>query len=326
VVTLGLLRYLGVGREDSGYGTAANASRYIEAVAKLTPDHGWIIPDPICDPSRIKRNLGPFRIRGNVGPFDVTPDNIGEMINAALGNGSYDASNQDSNSRVHSWKCSNNLDSYTLHVGSEIEERILAGMLANSLNFKAAHGENVQATVAWVGPGAAEDTDTLAVLTRSNLSALQPFVYHQASGNLTVGIGDKSANIFDIELNIENNIPVDRGNFNTRYMPKNRRGSRSVTGKLSAFFDDDDEYDRFIAGEAFAMDLIFVGPVIAGGRYYTLRWYMPEVVYLRDAAHPVQPMDEPLAIDCPFQALCDDGTYTELYIQLENQLTSVSYT
>jgi len=326
---MGLIRYLGLGREDSGFGTAANASRYVETIAKLIPDQGWIIPDPICDPSRTKKNLGPYRIRGNVGPFDVTPDNIGEMINAALGNNAYNATNNDTKSRTHSWKCGNDLDSYTLRIGAEIEERILAGMLANSLNFKASHGENVQATVAWVGPGAAESSTTLDTLTRSNLSALQPFVYHQASGTLLVGAGspgDKSANIFDIELNIENNIPVDRGNFNSRYMPKIRRGSRSVTGKLSAFFDDDDEYDRFIAGTPFILDLKFVGPTITSPRYYTLRWYMPVCVYLRDAAHPIQPMDEPLAIDCPFQALYDDGTYTELYIQLENQLTSVSYT
>jgi len=323
---LGLIRYLGLGREDVAYGTPANASRYIETVVKLTPDQGWIIQDPICDPSRTKYNLGSYRIRGNVGPFDVTPDNIGEMINAALGNGEYSPVDQDSNSRVHSWKCSNNLDSYTLHIGAEIEERILAGMLANSLNIKASHGENVQATVAWVGPGAAESTDTLATLTRDNLSALQPFVYHQAAGNLSVGNGDKSANIFDVEVNLENNIPIDRGNFNTRYFPKSRRGSRAITGKLSCFFDDDDEYDRFIAGTPFAMDLKFVGPQIVGGRYYTLRLYMPVCVYLRDAAHPVQPMDEPLAIDCPFQALFDDGTYSELYVQLENQLIAVAYT
>lgn len=323
---MGLLRYLGIGREDSGYGNPTAATRYVEAVARLNPDQGWIIPDPICDPSRSKYNLGPFRVRGNVGPFDVTPDNIGEMINAVLGNGSYSPNNQDSASRLHSWKCSNDLDSYTLHIGAEIEERILAGMLGNSLNIKAAHGEDVQANVAWVGPGSAETTDTLASLTRANLTSLQPFVYHQASGNLTVGSGDKSANIFDIELNVENNIPLERGNFNSRFMPKARRGGRVVTGKLSAFFDDDDEYDRFMTGASFLLDLKFVGPLIGSGRYYTLRLYMPVCIYLKDAAHPVQPMDEPLALDCPFQALYDDGTYSELYIQLENQLTSVSYT
>jgi hypothetical protein len=315
---LGLERYVGLGRETT-FAEAANATRYIESQALLLPDQGWIVPSPICDSSRSRFNLGAFRTRGSFGPFEVTADNIGEIINAIMSGELYECEvyGDPVVSGRRNWKCSNLLDSYTLHIGAEIEERILAGMLANKLQFKASHGEALQATVEWVGPGTNETTDTLASLTRDNLTSLQPFVYHHASGLISIGDSEKSANIFDFEIEIDNKIPFQRGTMASRFMAKKRYGSRTVQGKLSAYFNDDDEYDRFIAGEPFTLDLTFRGPLIGQGRYYELRFLLNQCIYLKDIGHPVLKRDEPLVIDCPFQGLYD-STYTELFIELEN--------
>jgi hypothetical protein len=313
-----LERYVGLGRETV-FAEAAEASRYIESNALLNPDQGWIISSPICDSSRSRYNLGAFRTRGNFGPFEVTPNNIGEIINAIMSGGLYSYFDYGSPacSRRHTWKCSNLLDSYTLRSGAEIEERILAGMIANKLQFKASHGENLQATIEWVGPGTSEATGALANLSRSDVSALQPFVYYNASGLVSIGDSEKSGNVFDFEIEVDNKIPFQRGSMSSRFMAKKRYGSRTVIGKISAYFDDDDEYDRFIAGEPFILDLTFRGSLIAQNRYYELRFLLSKCVYLRDVGHPVARRDEPLVLDCPFQGLYD-AINTELLIELEN--------
>jgi len=315
---MALERYVGLGKEDT-FATVKAASRYIESQALLLPDQGWIIPKPICDSSQSHFNLGAFRTRGSFGPFEVTANNIGEIINAIMSGELYEYEDFGDPivSRRHKWKCSNLLDSYSLHIGAEIEERILAGMLANKLQFKASHGESLQATIEWVGPGTAETTDSLASLTRANLTSLQPFVYHHASGLIQIGTSEKSGNVFDFEIEIDNKIPFQRGTMGSRFMAKKRYGSRTVQGKLSAYFNDDDEYDRFIKGEPFTLDLTFRGPLIGQGRYYELRFLLNQCIYLKDIGHPVLKRDEPLVIDCPFQGLYD-STYTELFIELEN--------
>lgn len=331
---MALTRYFSLGLE-SAFASAVAASRYVEAPVKLVPDQGFIIPTPVVDRSRAKICKGPFRTIGNVGPFDVTADNIGELIHAIMGPAGYSYTDYSLAevfvSRLHQWTSTNVLSSHTLRIGAEIEERILAGMLANKLSFKSAHGEDLVATCEWVGPGADESTGSLATVTRANLTQLRPFAYHEASGFLSVGGGDRSAVIYDFELDIQSNIPYQRGAMSSRFMPKARYGSRSVTGKFSAFFDDDAEYERFISGEPFALDLKFRGDLIgiadspdAGNRFYEIRWLMPKCVYLSDSSHSVARQDEPLIVDCPFQALYDPDD-SELLITLENK-ESIDYT
>ncbi|MCW4048057.1 MAG: phage tail tube protein [Candidatus Bathyarchaeota archaeon] len=312
-------RYVALGKETI-YGTAVAAMRYAEAVASIKPDQSWIIPASVGSRAVRKRALGPYRARGNIGDFPVEPENIiGELLLGVFGSVS-SVQQGGTSAYLHTFSPAESLPSYTVRLGVEQAERVLPGGLVESLTVKFKHDDVIKAT-AEILSGFPE---TRASINTPSISTLQPFDMQATSAVLSINGSSKRSMVYDLELTVKNNIPFDRGALDGRTFSTKRYGQREVTGKLSAYFDDTSEYDRFIAGNEFTLLVTAVGPLIAGSYYYQLGFELRKCVYLRESAPDVKVQNEPLVIDAPFQAFYDTsgGFNAEAKATLQNAITS----
>jgi len=310
-----MTRYVGLGKETT-YGVGVAATRYAEAVASIKPDHGWIIPPPIASRAFRKRNLGPYRARGTIGDFPVEPENIiGELLLGVFG--SVTTTEPTVGVKLHTFAPADTLPSYTCRIGVEQTERVLPGGLIEALTVKFTHGRDIQANAELLS-GFVESKAAIATPTISPLQALNMF---EASSVLTIGGTAKRDIIYDLEITVKNNIPFDRGALDGRTFSKKRVGQRDVTGRISAFFDDTSEYDRFIGGHEFTLIVRADGPVITGTYKYYLGFELRKCAYT-GGVPDVKPQSEPLVIDAPFQALFDAGFGAEAKATLQNTIAS----
>jgi len=316
---MAITRYIGLGKELN-YGEAVAASRYAEAVASIKPDQGWVIPPPIASREFRKRNLGPYRARGQIREFPVEPENIiGELLYAVFGNVS-SAQQGGTSAYLHTFSPADTLPSYTVRIGVEQTERILLGGLVESLGIRFRHDDDVKATAEFLSGF----LETKASLGSPTISALQALNMQEASSALSIAGVSKRNVVYDLEINIKNNIPFQRGDLSGRTFAKKRYGQREVTGKLSAYFDDTAEYDRFIAGTEFTLIILANGPIITGAYRYYLSFELRKCIYLRDSVPDIAPQNEPLVIDAPFKAFYDTtgGFNAEAKATLQNTITS----
>jgi len=314
-----MVRYVGIGKETV-YGTAVAASRYAEAITSIKPDQGWVIPAPVASRAFRKRNVGQYRARGNIGDFPVEPETIiGELLLGVFGSVS-SAQQGGTAAYLHTFTPADTLPSYTTRIGVEQTERILPGCLVEALTVKFAHDKDLQAT-AEILSGFPETKASIGTPTISSLQALNML---DAASILTIATVSKRNLIYDLELTIKNNIPFDRGDLSGRTFATKRVGQREITGKLSAYFDDTTEYDRFIAGNEFTLIITAQGPVIASTYYYKLNFELRKCIYLKDVVPDVKPQNEPLVVDAPFKAFYDTtgGFNAEAKATLQNTVTA----
>jgi len=309
-------RFLGLGKEST-YGTAVAATRYLEAIASIKPDQNWIIPPPIASRAFRKRNLGPYRARGTIGDFSVEPENIGELLLGVFG--SVTTTNPVAGVYSHTFSPADTLPSYTVRMGVEQTERVLPGGLVEALTVKFAHDKDVMAN-AEILSGFLE---TKAAIGTPTISALQALNMQDAASVLTIAIIDKRTLVYDLELTIKNNIPFDKGDLSGRTFATKRVGQRMVDGKLSAYFDNTIEYDRFINGGEFKLIITAVGPIIESTYKYQLGFELRKCVY-SGGVPDVKPQNEPLVIDAPFKAFYDttDGFNAEAKATLQNAIAA----
>jgi len=305
-----LARYFGIAQEYT-FKTEKAASVYTNISREsIVPDQGWIIPETVARRTFDKKVLGAFRARGNI-EFPVEPENgIGWYLKWVLG--SVTSSQQGGTSAYkHTFKSADAIKSFTGRVGVDISERILGGCLLNSLALRFAHGEELTGVAEVFAAEEAKGS-----IGSPTFSALDPFVFSQA----TVEFADEAkAIVAEGEVRINNRIPFDRGVLGSRYFPKIMVGKRLVDGRLSLFFDDAAEYDRFLAGTEFKLELLTQGPQIgATGYYYSLNVIMTKCIYLRDTAPHVD-RRELIVLDAPFQAFYDSTPATEIAVELINQ-------
>lgn len=310
-------RYIGIGKETS-YGTAVAATRYVEAVDTFQPDPGVVILDPVAQRARKDKVLTKFRARGNIGAWEVKPEDIiGEALYGVLGAVS-SAQQGGTSAYKHTFTPADTIKSWTLRKGVELNELVYPGCLFNQLTFQTRHPEILKAILEVFGVGAAPSKVSLGTPT---FSALQPFVYHQCT--ITLAGSDKSTLVYDASVVINNNIPINRGGHGNKYIPKIRVGDRVVNGKLSTYFDETDQYDAFIAGTEFTLNLKWVGATIEGSYKYTLELDLAKCVYRSRGAPEIKSIKEPLAVDAPFDALYKTDSYNaEMKAYLTNTITS----
>jgi hypothetical protein len=315
------VRYTALGKETVAYGTPAAATRYLEAIASIKPDQNWVIPPPIASRAFRKRNLGPYRARGNIGDFPVEPENIGELLFGVFGSVN-SAQQGGTTAYLHTFTPADTLPSYTVRLSADTAQRILPGGLIEALTIKFGHDKDIQA-IAEILSGFPEETAALETPTISTLQALN---MQDAASVLTILGTSKRNLIYDLEINIKNNIPFDRGDLSGRSFATKRVGQREITGKISMYFDDTmgGEYDKFMTATEFALIINARGPLIVGSYYYFLELELRKCVYLKDSVPDVKPQNEPVVVDAPFKAFYDTtgGFNAEIKAKLQNTITA----
>jgi len=309
-----LARYFGIAQEYT-FKTEKPANVYTNIIREgIVPDQGWIIPETVAHRAFDKKVLGAFRARGNI-EFPAEPENgMGWYLKWALG--SVSSAQQGATSAYkHTFKSADDIKSFTGRIGADTDERVLGGCLINSLALRFAHGEEIRGVAEVFAAEEAKGTIGSPIF-----SALDPFVFSQA----TVEFADTAkAIVAEGEVRINNRIPFDRGVLGSRHFPRIRVGKRLVDGRLSLFFDDTTEYDRFLAGTEFKLELLTTGPAIGVTGYnYTLNVIVTKCIYLRDTAPHID-RRELIVLDAPFQAFYDSTPATEITVELINQ--EISY-
>jgi hypothetical protein len=301
-------RYIGVVQEATFKTDPGSGYVYIDIYdEKVVPDKDLIAFETAASRSYNKRTYGNFRAQGDIN-FPVLADaGLGWILKFVMG-GTV-SSGSSGSGYTHTFKCSDTIKSFTTKIGITdfaSMQRSLTGVLADTLTFKAEYLKALDATLKLVG----FNTETKEAIADPAVSALNPFVFSQ--GVYKTG-GTVRAYLHGFTLNIANNIPSDKW-FNKVHV-----GKRKVDGTISLVFDDTTEYDRFLAGTPFALEITFTGALF-GITYYTLRFYLPVCVFLKDVTPHINKR-EMCIIDAPFQAFYDP-TYTELQVELTNLTAS----
>jgi hypothetical protein len=271
---------------------------------KVEGDEGWIAFETAADRSYTKRTEGDYIAKGPIN-LPVDAKNIGWLLKWALGSVSTGAK-QGNGTYTHTFKCADDLKSFTGRIGVADftnMERILAGMLVDTLSLKSEFRKALDASVGVVS----FLKETKGSIGTPSFSALNPFMFAQGVVKIataTVGYAH------GIALNLNNKIPVDKW-FNKIHV-----GKRTVDGTLTLVFDEATEYDRFLAGTEFALEQTFTGALIEAGFYNTLKLSLPHCNYTKDTAPHINKR-EMCMINAPFQAFYD-ATDTELKIELTN--------
>jgi hypothetical protein len=312
-------RYVSMGRETVAYGTPAAPVRYQETIADVKPNQNWVIPPPIAARAFRKKNLGPYRARGTIGVFPAEPEGIlGDLLYGVFG--AYSPVNLYAGVYRHYFACADTLPSFTTRIGVELTQRVLPGSLVESVTVRFPHDNDIQVS-AEILSGFVETKDTIASPTISTLQALN---MQLAASTLTIATANKRSLVYDLEITIKNNIPFERGDLSGRTFATKRYGQREVTGKLSMYFDDTTEYDRFIAGNEFVLHVSADGPIIASTYPYSLLFELQKCTYLQGAVPAVKPQSEPLVIDAPFKAFYETAgaVNTEIGCYLQNSIVA----
>lgn len=317
-----MVRYIGIGRETGSFGSPVAAVRYEAGVADVKPDQNWILPEPVVQREMRKKSLGIYRARGSIGENFAEPEGIlGDLLLGVFGaetptliaTGVYE----------HLFTGAESLPSYTLRLGVEQTQRIIAGMLVESLTLKWKYNDAVKYT-ADVLSGIVETKAAIGTPTLSSLKAFAPT--NSPVNTCTIATVDKKSLVYEAEISIKNNIPFDRGSLASRGFPTKRYGKREVTGKLSMYFDDTTEYDRFIAGTEFDlfMNVYLPAPYISGSYPYYLEVDLRKCVYEKGVVPAIKPQNEPLVVDAPFRAFYDttDGFNSECKVTLQNSIAA----
>ncbi len=318
-------RYLGLKKEGTyGDAEAGASTRYEDTIGSITPNPNWIVPEPVSQRGFQKRALGLYRSRGTIGDFDVTPNGIiGDLLLGVLGG--IDTATPSSGVKTHTFKPAKLIPSFTARMGVELMERVIPGLLVDALTLRFEAGEAVKCSADVVSGFPETKNDINESFT---IDTLQPITQKDEVVNVTWD-GDAEAGVYisSLELRIENNIPFDRGDLSGRTFSKLRVGQRVVSGTLTAYFDNQDLYDKFIVGDEFSF-LVTVGQQILKEAnedpafHYIIGAQASNCQYMEDSTPNLQTQNEPLMVNAPFRCFNAGIDTNEIEAILQNDIDS----
>ncbi|MEM2982820.1 MAG: phage tail tube protein [Candidatus Bathyarchaeia archaeon] len=305
-------RYLGVG-EESTFGTAVTASKYKDVVSEnLRLDKRYLFPDTVRGRTVFKKLTGPVIVRGDVMMLLASePDakffywSLGSKSTEQLATGVYQ----------HTITPADTIKSFTARVGAEQFERVIPGCVADALTVEAVAGEIATTTISVVGVNESKTT-----IGSPSFGTVKELGFNEA----TVSIGGTSKTyVRAFRLRVNNNLAVDRMYaLGSQTMNRIEVGRRVVDGSLDLQFADSSEYDRFLAGNDFALNIKFEGATISGGYKHTVEIDLPKVIYTSDTA-PLLTRREPIRITAPFRAMYDSTSGYDVAVKVTNTESSI---
>jgi len=308
-----VVRYVALGKESS-FGTEASPTRYIDlARESFGTRHDWIIPE-LASARWPKYALkGPIRVEGSLDMY-VRPDNIGEVLLAALG--SVNTSQPDATNApsvyLHEFTPADSLPSYTIHVVSEVTGRKFLGCVVRRLELTVAAGaELLGASLDVVG----KEEQALTPGTPS-FSTLPFFSFADLVEFL---VGGSAVSIKALSVRIENDLVDDFYRLGDRKLPEIPVRGLTVEGSFDVKFEDRTHLDRFLNAEETSIKATFRGPEIEAGYYNELIIDLPRVVYTTAGANIDR--REVMVEGVEFRALYDETAGYIVKISLQNAVS-----
>ncbi|MGQ9543683.1 MAG: phage tail tube protein [Candidatus Bathyarchaeia archaeon] len=305
-------RYLGVGLEST-FGSEVTAEKYKDVVSEtLRLDKRYLFPDTVRSRVVTKKLTGPIMVRGDINMLLATePD--GRFFYWTLGSKS--TSQLETGVYQHLITPADTIKSFTARVGVEKFERVIAGCLIDMLTVEAVAGEIASLTLSVIG--ASESKTSIGSPTFSSRRELN---FNEA----TVKIDDSEVSyVRAFRLRVNNNVTPDRM-YALRTSEKMNRievGRRVVEGNLDLQFVDSSEYDRFLAGDEFSLNVKFEGETLSSYKH-TVEIDLPKIVYTSDTA-PLITRREPIRITAPFRAMYDSTAGYDVQVKVINSESSI---
>jgi len=312
-----LYRYLGIAQEAT-YGTAVAPTLFLPIVSeRIVPDAGLVVAENVASRSAQKLVQGRFRNAGDI-VCHIFPDGITKLFEFALGEATTtqpDAVNAP-NTYQHVFVDQDEVKSFTASIGAELLERRIAGCLVNRMEIASVVADQIlMATFGIIG-----GQETKQPIGSPTWPAdIDPFATHQTT--ITIGGIDKSAQVEACRIVVNNNIP-DRWGHKSRFEQRIELGPTVVEGSLDLAFVDADQYDAFLAGSEFSLQLKAVGEKIEATYFYTFQVDVHRCVYASDVAPHID-RREPLKLTAPFRALYKDKDDRTIKITVINKETSI---
>ncbi|MBS7627034.1 hypothetical protein KEJ51_08410 [Candidatus Bathyarchaeota archaeon] len=305
-------RYLGVG-EESTFGTAVTANKFKDVISEnLRLDKRYLFPDTVRGRAVFKKLPGPVIVRGEVVMLLASePDTkffywgLGSKSTEQLATGVYQ----------HTITPADTVKSFTARVGAEQFERVIPGCIIDTMTVEAVAGETATTTLSIVG--ANESKTTIGTPSFGAVSELN-------FSGATVTIGSSTASYCRaFRLRVNNNIAIDRMYaLGSQTMKRMEVGRRVVDGSLDLQFADSTEYDRFLAGQDFTLNVKLEGDTISGDYKHTVEIDLPKVIYTSDTA-PLLTRRDPIRITAPFRAMFDSTSGYDIAVKVTNTESSI---
>lgn len=269
-MSLGALGYIGYGKEATA-GTAVAPDRFLPASAFSFEDSDdYMLPEQIRGSRDFSVAMAaPYNVSGSL-DMELIPHDIGSLLESAfcatVASGAYAGGGYE-----HTFTPGSEDVSMTFESSANgILVMRYAGCRVNTLEIAGAFGEIVTASFGLEGTGrevqGSESSPTYA--------AVDPF--HFSGASVKVG-GTENGTVKEFTFGVNNNIERIGTLRKTRSWKRMAQGMREVTLSLTLDFTDDAEYDRFVAGTTFEVQLHLEGGTIAGAVKHTLHITIPAV-------------------------------------------------
>ena len=199
----------------------------------------------------------------------------------------------------HVIKPADDVKSFSLEVALEIATRKIAGCLMQGLRFEATLTNPILLTGTVAGCSEVKGSAGTPAYTTT-----RPFNFREAIIHIA-GAAKTYVGAFDVR--IDNNIPVDDlFRLGASGFKRIELGPIGVTGTIETDFKQADEYDRFLAGSSFALQMKAEGDLITGSatNKYTLQVDVPKCLYQRDSVAHIDART-PFRVAIPFSAIYD---------------------
>lgn len=276
----GFKKQIGIG-EQSSFDTKESPTAYLEftdeAVIKEIEE---IISQGIQGSAGVKRRmLSAVRVGGTI-DMEVFPEGaIGMILKNAMGE--VDTTQPDVGNNPdaysHEFTLANALPVHglTFTIDRDIGVVDYFGCKINVLELTAAVNAVLMAKITIVGRDSSSGSSMSPTFPGEN-----PLIFTQG----VFKIDNSPVEVSNFVLTLNNNLREDRYGIvgsGVRQQVE-RLGKREVTGSINRVFEDNNLYDKFIAGESGSLELTFTGGIILGGDgslSYTVKIEVPIAYY-----------------------------------------------
>ena len=241
---------------------------------------------------------GNYAVEGEL-PFEFSNQSFDEWLESAL-LGTWSADVLKAGTTFKSFTVEQRFNDKTLY-------RPIYGVAVNSMSLSIAPNAMVTGSFGVIGKSMGDISDTPLDATPSAASTRQ--VVDSFTGTLDEG-GSTIAYVSALELTLENNLAAQYAiGANSEAAYTLDIGRSRLTGVLTAFFESETMYNKFLNETESSLSFTLVDP--ASASYYQ-QWDIPRIKY--SAAELPPPGEARQMVRLPFQALLDSGEATNLMI------------
>ena len=269
-MTLGSLGYVGYAKESEEGNLVAPSIFLPVSSFDFEDTNDYIIPDQLRGHrSRSVAMASPYAVSGSM-DLELVPNGIASLLKSAFAaevtSGAYTGGGYE-----HVFEPGNASDTFTFEASAaDVLIRRWGGVRVNTFEMNAAFGEIVTASFGLEGT----TRGTTPTPAEEDYADVEPFHFTGASVKVA---GVQLATVKDFTFGTSNNI--DRiGTLNkTRNWRRTALGMFDVNLSATLDFEDDAEYERFLAEDEFEVQLHLEGGIVAGTKRNTLHITLPRV-------------------------------------------------